>query len=82
MRCAESIKVALAGLVFGIIVVVAALAVAWPARADADTDFANQLHGYGIYIQGDYKSAEFVTANLQRGSTASVLQFLGAAIDT
>jgi Protein of unknown function (DUF732) len=104
MRCAENIKVTLAGLVLGIIVVVAALAVAWPARADPDTDFANQLHGYGIYGQKDYnawigkitckrlynrvdadafKSAAFVTANLQRGTTTKqAWQFLGAAIDT
>jgi hypothetical protein len=54
MRCAENVKVALGGLVLGIIVVVAALAVAWPARADADPNFANQLHGYGIYGQKDY----------------------------
>lgn len=27
----------------------AAVALAAPAHADVDTDFANQLHGYGIY---------------------------------
>jgi hypothetical protein len=25
-----------------------------PAHADPDTDFANQLHGYGIYGPRDY----------------------------
>ena len=27
-----------------------------PARADVDTDFANQLHTYGIYGQRDYNA--------------------------
>ena len=27
-----------------------------PAHADVDTDFANQLHGYGIYGQRDYNA--------------------------
>jgi hypothetical protein len=104
MRAAKTIMVAVAGLVLGIMVVLAGLAVAWPAYADPDTDFANQLHGYGIYGQKDYnawigkitckrlyngvdadayKSAEFVTANLQRGTTTEqAWQFLGAAINT
>src|SRR5712672_2974141 len=104
MRSAKNIPVVLAGLALGIMVVVAGLAQAWPARADPDTDFANQLHGYGIYGQKDFnawigkitckrlyngvdadafKSAQFVTANLQRGTTtAQAWQFLGAAIDT
>jgi Protein of unknown function (DUF732) len=56
MRCAENFKVALGGLALAIIVVAAALAVAWPARADPDTDFANQLHTYGIYGQKDYNA--------------------------
>jgi hypothetical protein len=104
MRYAENIKVALGGLALAVIVVAAALAVAWPARADPDTDFANELHTYGIYGQKDYnawigkitckrlyngvdadvyKSAAFVSTNLQRGSsTTQVWQFLGAAINT
>ena len=104
MSVANSVKVVLAGLALGIMVVVAGLALAWPAHADPDTDFANKLHGYGIYGQKDYnakigkitckrlyngvdadtfKSAEFVTANLQPGTTtAQAWQFLGAAIDT
>ena len=34
----------------------AALTLAAPAHADVDTDFANQLHGYGIYGQKDYNA--------------------------
>jgi Protein of unknown function (DUF732) len=37
-------------------VVAAAVALAAPVRADVDTDFANQLHGYGIYGQRDYNA--------------------------
>jgi hypothetical protein len=40
----------------GIMVVVAGVAVAWPAHADPDTDFANELHTYGIYGQKDYNA--------------------------
>jgi hypothetical protein len=104
MRAARKLLIAAAGLVLGLIVVIAGLAVAWPARADPDTDFTSQLHGYGIYGQKDYnawigeitckrlysgvdadayKSAEFVDANLQRGTTTEqAWQFLGAAINT
>ena len=32
------------------------VAVAASAHADPDTDFANQLHGYGIYGPGDYNA--------------------------
>src|SRR3954454_18924419 len=32
------------------------LAVAAPAHADPDTDFANELHTYGIYGQKDYNA--------------------------
>jgi uncharacterized protein DUF732 len=34
----------------------AAIALAAPAHADVDTDFANQLHGYGIYGPRDYNA--------------------------
>ena len=34
----------------------AMVALAAPAHADVDTDFANQLHGYGIYGQRDYNA--------------------------
>ena len=40
----------------GIMVVVAGVAVAWPAHADPDTDFANGLHTYGIYGPKDYNA--------------------------
>ena len=38
------------------LVAVVAAAVAAPVHADVDTDFANQLHGYGIYGQRDYNA--------------------------
>jgi len=34
----------------------ATVALAPPADADVDTDFANQLHTYGIYGQRDYNA--------------------------
>jgi hypothetical protein len=34
----------------------AAVALAAPAHADVDTDFANQLHAYGIYGQKDFNA--------------------------
>jgi hypothetical protein len=37
-------------------VVAAAVAVAAPAHADPDVDFANELHTYGIYGQKDYNA--------------------------
>jgi hypothetical protein len=92
-----------AGIVLGIIVLIAGLAVARPAHADPDTDYANQLHGYGISDPKDYnawigknvckrlysgvdadafKSAAFVSASLQRGtSTEQVWQFVDAAVN-
>ena len=39
-----------------IAVVAAGLALAAPAHADPDTDFANELHTYGIYGQKDYNA--------------------------
>jgi hypothetical protein len=38
------------------LVTAAAVALAAPAQADPDTDFANQLHGYGIYGPLDYNA--------------------------
>lgn len=35
---------------------VAAVTLAAPAQADPDIDFANQLHGFGIYGQRDYNA--------------------------
>jgi Protein of unknown function (DUF732) len=82
----------------------AAVVLAAPAHADVDTDFANELHGYGIYGQKDYnawlakitcdrlgsgrdaspeKSAEFLSHNLQRGTTTEqTWEFLATAIGT
>jgi hypothetical protein len=34
----------------------AAVTLAAPAHADVDTDFANELHGYGIYGQKDFNA--------------------------
>jgi hypothetical protein len=34
----------------------AAVTLAAPAHAYVDTDFANQLHGYGIYGKRDYNA--------------------------
>ena len=45
-----------AGIVLGIIVLIAGLAVAPHAHADPDTDYANQLHGCGIYGLKDYNA--------------------------
>jgi hypothetical protein len=36
--------------------VAVALTVAAPAQADVDTDFANELHTFGIYGQKDYNA--------------------------
>jgi Protein of unknown function (DUF732) len=38
------------------IVAALAIALAAPAHADVDTDFANQLHDYGIYGQKDFNA--------------------------
>jgi hypothetical protein len=38
------------------LVTAAMIALAAPAHADPDTDFANQLHGYGIYGPRDYNA--------------------------
>jgi hypothetical protein len=38
------------------IVATLAIALAAPARADVDTDFANQLHTFGIYGPKDYNA--------------------------
>jgi hypothetical protein len=50
----RAIIMVIGGLLLGIMVVVAGVAVAWPAHADPDTDFANELHTYGIYGPKDY----------------------------
>jgi Protein of unknown function (DUF732) len=88
----------------GIAAVAAGLVFAAPAHADPDTEFANELHNYGIYGQKDYnawigkitckrlyngvdqdafKSAQFISLQLQKGSTTEqAWQFLGAALNT
>jgi len=38
------------------LVTAAMVAIAAPAHADPDADFANQLHGYGIYGPRDYNA--------------------------
>jgi hypothetical protein len=60
----------------GIAIVVgaaAAMALAAPAHADVDTDFANQLHTYGIYGPRDYNAyiGKIVCARLGRGVDAN-----------
>jgi hypothetical protein len=41
---------------FGLASITAAVVLAAPAHADVDTDFANQLHVYGIYGPRDYNA--------------------------
>ena len=50
------------------------LAVAAPAYADPDTDFANELHTFGIYGQRDYNAwiAKIACKRLDRGVDADV----------
>jgi hypothetical protein len=43
-------------MVLAAIVAATAVALAAPAHADVDTDFATQLHSYGIYGQRDYNA--------------------------
>jgi hypothetical protein len=42
--------------VVGIALAAAGLVLAAPAHADPDTDFANELHTYGIYGQKDFNA--------------------------
>jgi len=46
-----------------------AIVVAVPAQADADIDFADQLHGFGIYGQRDYNAwlGKITCKRLERG---------------
>jgi hypothetical protein len=46
----------LAKLSMPAMVTAAMVALAAPTHADPDTDFANQLHGYGIYGPRDYNA--------------------------
>lgn len=53
-------------------VAAAAIALAAPAHADVDTDFANQLHDYGIYGPKDYNAwlGKIACYRLGRGTDA------------
>jgi hypothetical protein len=54
-------------------IVAVAIALAAPAHADNDTDFANQLHTYGIYGPRDYNAwlAKIVCDRLHQGVDAN-----------
>jgi uncharacterized protein DUF732 len=54
-------------------ILTAAIALAAPAHADVDTDFANQLHTYGIYGQRDYNAwlGKIVFERLYKGVDAN-----------
>jgi hypothetical protein len=56
-------------LIIGIGCVAAGLALAAPANADPDIDFATELHGYGIYGQRDYNAwiGKITCKRLDRG---------------
>jgi hypothetical protein len=63
--------------------VAVAIALATPARADDDTDFANQLHTYGIYGPRDYNAwlGKIMCDRLHKGVDANVFgstRFLAA----
>jgi len=58
--------------IFAIALAVAAMVGAAPAHADIDTDFANELHTYGIYGQKDYNAwiGKIACKRLDRGLDA------------
>ena len=58
--------------IFGIAFAAAAMVGAAPAHADIDTDFANELHTYGIYGQKDYNAwiAKITCKRLDKGLDA------------
>jgi hypothetical protein len=55
------------------------IALAAPAHADVDTDFANQLHTYGIYGQKDYNAwlAKIACKRLRTGLDTDANESLG-----
>jgi hypothetical protein len=57
-------------------IVAVAIALAAPAHADDDTDFANQLHTYGIYGPRDYNAwlGKIVCDRLHKGADANAFQ--------
>jgi hypothetical protein len=56
--------------------VAVAIALAGPAHADGDTDFANELHTYGIYGPRDYNAwlAKIVCDRLHTGLDANAVE--------
>jgi hypothetical protein len=56
-------------VIIGIAAVAAGVALAAPAHADVDTDFARELHTYGIYGQRDYNAwiAKIACKRLRNG---------------
>lgn len=54
------------------LIIATAIALAAPAHADPDTDFANQLHTYGIYGPRDYNAwlGKIVCERLHKGVDA------------
>lgn len=64
----------------------AAVELASPANADVDTDFANELHVYGIYGQRDYNAwiGKIVCKRMRTGLDANAFEaasFLNANLD-
>ena len=57
-------------------IVAMAIALAAPARADDDTDFANQLHTYGIYGPPDYNAwlGKIMCDRLHKGVDANAFE--------
>ncbi|WP_066904552.1 DUF732 domain-containing protein [Mycolicibacterium houstonense] len=64
----------------------AAIAFAAPAHADRDTDFANELHTFGIYGQRDYNAwiAKIMCKRLHNGvdkNAQDSVKFVGNQLD-
>jgi hypothetical protein len=57
-------------------IVAVAIALAAPARADDDTDFANQLRSYGVYGQRDYNAwlGKIVCDRLHKGVDVNAVE--------
>jgi hypothetical protein len=58
------------------VIVAVAIALAAPAQADEDTDFANQLHTYGIYGPRDYNAwlGKILCDRLHKGVDANAFE--------
>jgi hypothetical protein len=63
-------------------IVAVAIALAAPAAADGDTDFANQLHTYGLYGQRDYNAwlAKIVCDRMYEGVDANAFESTGFVV--